>query len=231
MAEDKEKKTPPQSAPPAFNVEEDYQELGKAGKKGFFGRFSSRFDEALQTGRGPERQRNAVSEMAGPTPASADDIAIRRARNVSPAKMVIPEGVIIEGSLTGGSETEIGGRIEGNITVDGSLYLAASALVSGNVRAGSARVEGLVEGKIECSQDVGLGTTGRLNGDVIAGRRVTIEGEVHGDIATPGLLRLVAGAKVKGNLRTRRLVIEDGAALNGHCTMRAPAQRNEKKPQ
>jgi len=31
-----------------------------------------------------------------------------------------------------------------------------------------------------------------------------------------------------GNLRTRRLIIEEGATFNGECAMRTPAQRAEK---
>ena len=222
----KSKDNPPKSpAELELDLAQDYEALNKAGKKGLLGRFNSRFNDALQSGRGSERQRDSVAESAGRENVGADDIAIRRARHVNPMKMVIPEGVIIEGSLTGGSETEIGGRIEGSITVDGNLYLSASALVTGNVRAGTCRVDGLVEGKVECSRDLELGESGRLNADIVAGRRVNVSGQVFGNITTPGMLRLVAGARVEGDLRTRSLIVEEGAILNGACRMRAPAQK------
>ena len=208
-----------------LDLEQDYDELNKAAKKGLFGRFNSRFNDALQSGRSAELRRDSVAEIAGRENVGADDIAIRRARHVNPMKMIIPEGVIIEGSLTGGSETEIGGRIEGDITVDGNLYLSASALVTGNVRAGTCRIDGLVEGKVECSKDLELGASGRLNADVVAGRRIHLAGQVHGSITTPGTLRLVSGSRVEGNLRTRSLVMEEGAFLDGACRMRAPAQK------
>ncbi len=229
MPQDKKQTPPPAAMELNLGADEDYEELNQAGKKGFFGRFNTRFNDALQTGRGPESQRDAVAEAQGKPEATADDIAIRRARNVNPTKMVIPEGVIIEGSLTGGSETEIAGRIEGDITVDGRLFLAPSALVSGNVRAGSCRIEGLVEGKVECSTEVELGKSGRLNADVIAGKRISLAGQVYGNVTTPGVLRLASGSKVTGTVRTRRLTMEEGATLDGECSMRAPAQRSEEK--
>ncbi len=173
-----------------------------------------------------------MQETARHPETTADDLAIRRARTVSAQKMVIPEGVIIEGHLTGGSDTEISGRIEGNITVDGWLHLSASALVTGNVRADSCRIEGLVEGKVECSNEVELGKTGRLNADVLAGKRITVAGQVCGNVVTPGKLHLVDSSQVTGDIRARRLAMDEGATLNGTCSMRAPAQREKaRQPQ
>lgn len=211
------------------DVEQDYAELEKAGKRGLLGRFNSRFNDALQNSRGSERQRDAVKETADVPHATADDLAIRRARNVTLQKMIIPEGVIIEGSLTGGSDTEISGKIDGDITVDGRLFLGGSALISGNVRAGACQIEGLVEGRVECSDALELGKTGRLNADIVAGKRISIAGQVYGNVTTPGTLRLAETARIEGDIRTRSLVMEEGATLNGNCAMRAPAQRSSKK--
>ena len=132
----------------------------------------------LQTSRGSERMQPPELDVSDAGLASADDIAIRRAKNVTPKRMVVPEGVIIGGAMTSGSETEICGRVDGDVVVDGKLYLGQTALISGNVRATSCRVEGLVEGKLECSQEVDVGKTGRLNADALAGKRTVIAGSV-----------------------------------------------------
>jgi cytoskeletal protein CcmA (bactofilin family) len=209
-------------------VPDTYEALEEAGRSGgLFGGMKQAFQEALHTSRGPGRTRDAVVEAGESPGVTADDLAIRRARNVKLQRMVVPEGVIIEGNMTSGSETEIAGKIEGNVTVDGRLYLAPSALVSGNVRATSCRVDGLVEGRVECTQDLELGKTGRLSADAIGGKEVTLAGQVFGDISTGGITRLLASAKVTGNIRTRRVVMEEGALFNGSCTMRTPAQRSE----
>jgi cytoskeletal protein CcmA (bactofilin family) len=141
--------------------------------------------------------------------------------------MIVPEGVIIEGNMTSGSETEISGRIEGDVTVDGRLYLGASALITGNVRATSCVIEGLVEGKVECSEDLELGRTGRLNADAMAGKEINLGGQVFGSISTGGVARLRTTARLTGNIRSRRIVIDEGAVFNGTCTMRTPSQRAE----
>jgi len=209
-------------------VPDTYEALDEAGRSGgLFGRMNQAFQEALHTSRGPGRTRDAVVEAGESPGVTADDLAIRRARNVKLQRMVVPEGVIIEGNMTSGSETEIAGKIDGNVTVDGRLYLAPSALISGNVRATSCRVDGLVEGKVECTQDLELGKTGRLSADAIGGREITLAGQVFGDISTGGVIRLLASAKITGNIRTRRVVMEEGALFNGSCTMRTPAQRGE----
>jgi cytoskeletal protein CcmA (bactofilin family) len=209
--------------------DEEFDELEKAGKKSLFGRFNKGLNEAIQTGRGPDRHRNAVEETEKAPNADADGLAIRRARSVNSQKMIIPEGVIIEGSLTGGNDTEISGRIEGNISVDGRLYLGPSALVSGNVRAITCNIEGLVEGKVECSEKLDLAQTGRLNADVIVGKRIDLAGQVYGNVTTPGTLHLATTSRIEGDVKTRSIEMEEGATLNGACIMRAPAQRSEKK--
>ena len=213
----------------------DYGELKKAGKRGLLGRFNAKFNDALQTGRAPESASNAMAGAARGPNAPLDDAAMGRTRKTAPhkrnagaQKMIIPEGVIIEGSLTGSSDTEISGRIDGNITVDGALHLGPGAMISGNVRASECRIDGLVEGKVEITGDLELGPSGRLNADVIGGRGVRIEGQVFGDISTPGVLTLSANSRVTGDVSVCRLVIEEGAALEGQCVMRTPAQRNEK---
>ena len=210
-----------------FENDADFEKMGQAGKKGLLGRFNSRFNDKLQTSRGQDRQRDVVVETASAPEIKADDLAMRRAKTVSGSaqRMIIPEGVIIEGSLTSSSDTDIGGRIEGNITIEGRLNLGPSALISGNIRAGSCKIEGLVEGKVECTEDLELGPTGRLNADILAGKRIYLAGEVYGNVTTPGILRLAATSQVEGDVRTRSIMVEEGATLNGQCTMRAPSQQ------
>lgn len=212
--------------PPVQDAPDTYEALEKAGKKdSILGRWLHTIDDKLTTNRGPARVRSAAEEAGESPNVTADDLAIRRAKTVKPVRMVVPEGVIIEGNMTSGSETEISGRIEGNVTVEGRLYLGASALVTGNIRATSCVVEGLVEGKVECSEDLELGRTGRLNADAMAGKEMNLGGQVFGNISTGGVARLRATARLTGNIRTRRIVIDEGALFNGTCTMRTPSQR------
>lgn len=213
--------------PAAPDEPDSFEEMQKASRRGGFVRKAgTAFHDFLVSSRGAgERARDPSVEAAGSPSTTADDLAIRRAKSVSTQRMIVPEGVIIEGSMTSGSETEISGRVDGDVTVEGRLHLGASALISGNVRASSCKVEGLVEGKMECSQDLEVGRTGRLNADALAGKQVMVAGQIFGNVSCGGRARLASTSKVQGNIHTRRLVIEEGAVFNGSCAMRTPAQR------
>ena len=206
-----------------------YEELENAGKKGsVFRRLNNAFQEALQTSRGTDRPREAGMDLTEDMNLSADDLAIRRAKNISPQRMVVPEGVIISGSMSSGSETEIAGKVEGDVRVDGRLFLGPTALISGNVRAVSCKVDGLVEGRMECSQELELGRTGRLNADAMAGKRIQAAGQIRGNVLTGGVLRLASTARVEGDIQARQFVMEEGAVFNGKCTMISVGQRSDK---
>ena len=221
------KPAPPETGKPAANPKpsadrKSFEKLNEAGSSGLFSRLSNRFNDALQSGRGsgsPAASHSSLSKR------SADDIALMRARSTKSQKMYIPDGVIIEGSLTGGSETEIYGRIEGNVTVDGILLLGKTALITGNVRADACELEGMVEGKMDCSASLVVAASGRLAADAVAGKEIRISGRIDGNATTPGVLRIEKGGVVNGDLKARVFSMSEGATLNGHCTMRAPAQR------
>jgi cytoskeletal protein CcmA (bactofilin family) len=216
-------------APGEGDALDTYEALNHATEKqSFFSRFgfkSGSINDALQNSRGHNRRPEPLPDMGiEEPPTTADDLALRRARNVRSQKMIVPEGVIINGSLSSGTETEISGRVDGDVNVEGMLFLGPSALISGNVRAATCRVEGLVEGKVECTSDLELTSTGRLNADALAAKRITVAGQVLGNVMTGGILKLEKTAKVTGDIRARRFVMDEGAILNGSCAMRAQNQ-------
>lgn len=216
---------------------ETFEKINRAGRRGnLLGKVNQRFQEALQTNRGDERVRDVARETTNDPGVSADDLAMKRAKSVKAQRMIVPEGVIIEGALSSGSETEIEGRIDGNVTVDGHLYLGRSALVSGNVRASNCKLDGLVEGRMDCANELELGQTGRLNADVMAGKSMELSGQVNGNVTCGGSLRILAGADVRGDVRSRVFYLEEGGIFNGTCSIgnkpkppaaRAPEKREE----
>lgn len=193
-------------------------------KGSFLGKFNAAFQDKLKASRSDEP--HGESRVRPPATAhDPDDLAMRRPRGGQEDRMVVPNGVVIEGSLNSNSETEIAGRIEGDVTVDGRLILSEGGQVSGNVRTSSSRVEGVVSGKVECTNELDLGATGKLNADALAGKRMTLAGQVQGNVTCGGLLRLVSSARVTGNIRARSIVVEEGAIFNGSCSTPAPKAR------
>jgi len=81
------------------------------------------------------------------------------------------------------------------------------------------RVDGQLTGKV-VSEDGTLivGSTGQVDADVsVAG--AVINGTVNGDIIATEKLELGRTSRVVGNVQTPRLIVEDGAILEGACSM------------
>lgn len=83
---------------------------------------------------------------------------------------------------------------------------------------GSLRVEGELEGNISEAQEVVVGRSGRVRGN-IAAERVEVGGKVAGDIVCSAHLEILSSGSVLGNIRSPRLLVEDGAVLEGACAM------------
>jgi len=98
-----------------------------------------------------------------------------------------------------------GVRLKGEIEVDGDL-----------------RIEGTVEGTLNTRGLLMLGPKASVEGDV-HGREVVIHGRLAGTIRADERIHLIRGAKVKGDLFCRSLVIEEGVFFEGRSNMGEPA--------
>jgi cytoskeletal protein CcmA (bactofilin family) len=81
------------------------------------------------------------------------------------------------------------------------------------------RVDGHLTGKV--SSDTGtliIGSTGLVDANVAVASAL-INGTVNGDIYASDKIQLGRTACVTGNIQTPRLIIEDGALLEGSCSM------------
>ena len=76
------------------------------------------------------------------------------------------------------------------------------------------RIDGRFEGEIKSENTLIIGETGVINAHILS-ETVVVSGEVNGDVEARTLLHLHKTARVTGNVKTRNLVVEEGAALNG----------------
>jgi cytoskeletal protein CcmA (bactofilin family) len=98
---------------------------------------------------------------------------------------------------------------------EGLNRLVGGTKLNGNLSTESnLRVDGMVDGSISCKGKFVLGENGKLEGNLTA-VEAEIEGEIIGDLNIDGLIILRKTARIKGAVQTGRLVIEDGAKLNG----------------
>lgn len=92
---------------------------------------------------------------------------------------------------------------------------------------GEARLAGKVEGTVISNGTLIIEESAHIKGD-ICGAKVLVCGTVEGTIQTTGYLQLTPTCKVTGDLSSPRLVVEDGARLNGRVSY---VEDNSKKDQ
>lgn len=91
-------------------------------------------------------------------------------------KNILSSDVEIKGSLKFSNDLVIDGRIEGEVTSDGSLTVGENARIKGEIRTKSCIVFGKVEGNITVSDRCELKQTAELTGDVRAAKLSIEEG-------------------------------------------------------
>lgn len=83
---------------------------------------------------------------------------------------------------------------------------------------GTIRVEGSVEGSIRAGKAVVVGKEGRVDGDITT-QDAVISGRVTGTLVAESRLELQATCRIEGEVRARRMQLEEGAILNGTVQM------------
>ena len=83
---------------------------------------------------------------------------------------------------------------------------------------GTVRIEGHVEGSVRAAKAVVIGKQGRVVGDVHT-QDAVISGRVTGTLVAESRLELQATCHIDGEVRTRRMQLEEGAVLNGTVEM------------
>ena len=83
---------------------------------------------------------------------------------------------------------------------------------------GDLNVHGSAEGEIAASGDVAIESTATVQASVEA-RNLSVRGQVTGNVTVQKRLRLSGTGTLNGDARVGRLVVEDGASLNGSITM------------
>ncbi len=115
--------------------------------------------------------------------------------------------------------------------------------ISGSIKCtGGIRLGGKVSGDITTAGDVLVEKTAAVKGNVAA-NSITVLGMIKGNIAARERLELKGAAKVSGDIKAKRLVVEEGVSLVGKAEIVAgegaageigqdaePASGDEAKP-
>ena len=92
------------------------------------------------------------------------------------SKNVLNNEVEIKGNLKFTGELTFEGKLEGEINTDGTLHLGDSAVVNGNINAGTVIVRGKINGNILAKDKIEIKSKTELFGDVRSSKLVIEEG-------------------------------------------------------
>ena len=80
------------------------------------------------------------------------------------------------------------------------------------------KIEGRVEGQISLNSHLIIETTGSVDAEIEV-QMLTVRGVASGTFIGEKTVSLESGAKVTGNIKAPRIIIEDGAIFKGHIDM------------
>jgi len=113
------------------------------------------------------------------------------------------------------------GKMNEEFTGGGSPHnvLATGTTLTGKIDTESDfRLDGRVEGEINCKGKIVIGPKGCVKGNITT-VNAEVFGNVEGVIRARERLVLKASAEIKGDIFIQTIEIEPGAKLNGSCTM------------
>jgi cytoskeletal protein CcmA (bactofilin family) len=105
-----------------------------------------------------------------------------------------------------------GCKFEGTISIKGTL-----------------RIEGEFKGSIETPESFIVGKTGVVHASIKV-KNAIIGGQVFGDVTAENKIELQSGSHVEGDIKTKRLVIDEGVFFEGNCSMGSGPRRGEAHP-
>lgn len=98
--------------------------------------------------------------------------------------------------------------------------IAKGAEVNGSMDVeGNVRVDGIVHGDVKATEGVEVGKSGRIVGSAIESKTAVIHGYVESHLIVSQHILLGGKSTLVGDLKTKTLVIEEGAVFHGNSAM------------
>ena len=115
----------------------------------------------------------------------------------------------------------------------GGALIGKSVVIKGQVFSREdLTIDGEVEGSVELPEHrLTVGPNGKVLAGITA-RELVVQGTIHGNVQTSDKLEIRKEAKLVGDIKTARIVIEDGAYFKGNIDIvRTEVQRGAAKAQ
>jgi len=116
-------------------------------------------------------------------------------------------------------------------TVSPSTSVDAATEIEGTLRCKETlRIDGRIEGAVECEKAVLVGEGAQVHANILA-EEVLVAGTIKGDVTARRNIKLEKTAVVTGDLTTPGIVIEEGAKVKGRIVIGSePASLQDAKP-
>ncbi|MCB0707684.1 MAG: polymer-forming cytoskeletal protein [Saprospiraceae bacterium] len=102
--------------------------------------------------------------------------------------------------------------------------LVQGTMVEGDIKSkNDIRVDGKIKGSLNCESKVVIGPTGSVEGEVHC-QHAVVEGHFDGKLNVSQLLTIKETAKVNGQIRYGKLVVQPGAVLIGDVRLAGSVQ-------
>lgn len=98
-------------------------------------------------------------------------------------------------------------------------FIGKGTVIEGNVKTESSlRIDGKIKGSLHCKNTLTVGESGVIEGDVEASNAI-IGGRIKGKVIVQEKLVLEAKSSLHGELKAKKLIIDEGALFDGTSTM------------
>ncbi len=156
---------------------------------------SGRQDRTLPAFELPATPARVETPAWTPTPSLAPAI-VEPEVPAGPMTSTVAADTTWHGTLRSGTTIRIDGNYEGQIETEQELVVSADAKVEATVHAASITVAGQLNGQINCQGRLEILPTGRVSGQIDAGKFVVHEGAYLG-----GQVRMTSAANAEGGNR------------------------------
>jgi len=109
--------------------------------------------------------------------------------------------------------------------------VGSGTTVEGKIKSkGSVRIDGRLIGEVYANENLFVGEGGEVEG-TLSGQNITVGGKVKGSVNAGEKLVFESKSQVRGEIKAKKLVIDEGALFDGKCTMadEKPKQAPEQK--
>ncbi len=149
----------------------------------------------------PQRPEQRPSNAPASTPQPVEPQRRETNTMTSPTRSFEPESSVRGGSAALGK----------NVTVKGQIFAREDLTIDGEV-----------EGTVECHEHrLTIGPNARVQAGLKA-REIIIQGSIHGNVDATDKIDIKKEAKLVGDIKTSRIVIEDGAYFKGSIDISKP---------